>query len=645
MGSAAVVLEFSAADLEDVDEIERLASALPNVRVVAVAQALSPDERAALAVRFTGRDNVEFAALGVPIGRGAALRAGIGRCATDAVAIVSLDEYVDHVALAGALARLDADAALDAVLCARSRGVDRGVVGGSMRRAYNAIANAAFDLGAIDVAAPIKAFRRASLAAILDELQLRSRVFDVDLLVNARRRGFRTAELPIAHRPRARRWPLGRTALDAFASLALLRLLYTPLGRHPIVMRLGRPYLVAKRPSLGVLVFCWRDPASPRAGGGEVYLHRQAREWVAQGHRITWVAERFAGSAAEETIDGIRIVRVGRGLLVFPAAIAWYVLRSGWRFDFILDVMNGIPFFSPLFSGKPKACLVYHVHAHHFRDELPRPLSDLAVAIETKLVPWLYRRTRFLTISASSAREIAAHGISRLPIEIIHSGVDAALEPGARHVRPTVLYVGRLRRYKGVRKLVDAFAVVRRTIPDARLVIAGTGDDEAALRDYARDVPNVEFAGRVDEARKRELFQEAWALGMPSTIEGWGIVVIEAARCGTPSVAYDVPGLRDCIRDGETGYVVGDDAAFAARLARLLTPGDGVSAMREACAAWSRRFTWDRCAAQTLEQIRRAQLWSVAMEPAVTLPAHPKIAAAQHAAADDFPALPSVRGA
>lgn len=617
---SAVVLEFVADDHIDLGEIERLAEAMPRTKVVAVAQALSASSRETLAFRFSGLPNVEFADLGVPIGRGAAIRAGLSRVREEVVAIVSLDERVDAATVLALMRRLRSHAHLDAVFAARSHSpTQRGFVRSALSGGYNLFANALFGLGMRDVQAPIKVFRLGSLSRVLDGLQLRSHAFDVDLIFQARRHGLVMAQVTIGNRPRRRRWPVVDTALRAISSLLVLRLLYTPLGAHPLVMRLGRPYVVARKDRYSVLIFCWRDPKSPKAGGGEVYLYEQARHWVRQGHEVTWVAQGFKGGAANERLEGIRVVRVGRGLLVFPAAILWYVFRSGWRFDFIVDVMNGIPFFTPIFSGKPKACLVYHVHAAHFRDELPRPISDAAVAVETKLVPWIYRRTRFLTISESSASEISELGISRLPIEIVHSGVDSALVPGRRHEKPTILFLGRLRRYKGVRKLIDAFVLVKTTIPDARLVIAGTGDDEIALRDYARDCSGIEFTGRVDDAKRRELYQEAWVLGMPSQIEGWGIVVIEAASCGTPSVAYDVNGLRDCINDAETGYLVKTDVDFAKRIELLLRDDALRRSFAAACLRWSQNFSWDRCAERTIEQVRRAQLWSVALEPRIAI--------------------------
>ncbi len=114
---------------------------------------------------------------------------------------------------------------------------------------------------------------------------------------------------------------------------------------------------------------------------------------------------------------------------------------------------------------------------------------------------------------------------------------------------PTVLYLGRLRRYKRLRTLIDAFAVARASIPDARLIVAGDGDDRGALERYVaeRAIGGVSFLGFVSEDRKRELLQQAWLLGMPSSKEGWGIVVIEANACAYAGGRFPRAGLRDCI--------------------------------------------------------------------------------------------------
>ncbi|MBV8600229.1 MAG: glycosyltransferase family 4 protein, partial [Candidatus Eremiobacteraeota bacterium] len=235
----------------------------------------------------------------------------------------------------------------------------------------------------------------------------------------------------------------------------------------------------------------------------------------------------------------------------------------------------------------------------------------------TRLVPLVYRNTRFLTISESTRREMEELHMSRRPIEIVVSGVPRELVPGAKAAEPTILYLGRLKAYKRIRELIDAFAAIRARIPNARLVIAGEGDDRASLEAYAsqRGGDAIAFTGRVDDATKLRLMQEAWVFGMPSSIEGWGIVVVEANACGTPAVAYDVQGLRDCIVDGRTGFLARDPAEFAERLEAVLADDALRERLSREARAWAEQFSWDKTAGVTLEQIRRLQPWRAVFEP------------------------------
>ncbi len=614
---AVVVVEFSPASDAEIDAVCILADAFAG-RILAIAQEISPTRHPYLRASFDHLENIDVRVVGAPLGRGAAIRLGLQHVTETYVAILNLDFGVDVAQISNLLRELDAEPTLDGLFAYRNRlpwysGL------------FNFSAGALLNLRTSDVQAPLKIFRARALNEIVNRLQLFNAAFDVDLVYRARKAGLRIRETSIVGSPRPATWPVFSIGARAFAAVIALRLLESRFGGHPLVLRLGRPFVLTQKASYSILVFCWRDPNSPKAGGGEVYLHEQARCWVEQGHRVTWVAQQFNGAPVRETLHGIEIVRCGRSLFVFPFAAAWYVFQSGWRFDFILDVMNGVPFFTPLFSSKPKACLLYHVHSHHFRQELPWPLSDLAVAIETKLVPFIYRRTRFLTISESSAAEMRELKITRLPLEIIHSGVSDDMRPGTKHSAPTILYLGRLRRYKGVRKLIDAFSVIKRTIPNARLVIAGTGDDELSLRTYAAGLDDVIFAGLVDDQTKVRLYQEAWVFGMPSTLEGWGIVVIEAARCATPAIAFDVNGLRDCILDGETGLLARDDDAFRRGLQSLLIDADLRKRLAENAIAWGNQYSWSRTASRTLQQIRRAQPWNAvfAKDSATELPIFP----------------------
>src|SRR5262249_50903782 len=136
---------------------------------------------------------------------------------------------------------------------------------------------------------------------------------------------------------------------------------------------------------------------------------------------------------------------------------------------------------------------------------------------------------------------------------------------------PTVLALGRIEPYKRTELLVDAVA----SLPGVRLIVAGTGTGLAAVRTRIAALglgDRVELRGFVDDDEKVRLLCTAHVLATASEKEGWGLTVLEAAACGTPAVASDAPGLRDAIRDGETGLLVrsGDVGALAAALRRVL---------------------------------------------------------------------------
>lgn len=564
---------------------------------------------------FGRLSNVVSIRLDAKLGKGAALRAGLNAVEEEFVAFLSESELARPRDLRRAFALLEHRLELDGVVGERfSSGARSRTRYEACAKALNTFGRLAFGIEVTDPQSPLKVFRRASLVHVFDDLRLYNHGFDIELLFQAQRRHLRVIEIPIEP-AFPNRVPV-RFGMHAVFALLLLRAFYSPLAQIPFVGHLGRHYYVPVKRSYSILLFCWRDPRSPLAGGGEVYLHEQARCWINAGHKVTWFAQSFPGAASTEHVDGIKVVRWGRFPFVFLLAPFWYVFKSGRKFDFIVDCMNGIPFFTPLFSTKPKSCLIYHIHSHHFRDELPPVLSNIAIWVETKLVPFVYRRCNFVTISDSTKAEMEKLKMSSLPIGLIHSGVSDTLVPGGKSERPTILYLGRLKRYKGVRRLIDAFARLKRDVPDARLVIAGTGDDLEPLKEYAADsgADGIEFTGQVTDSDKIRLMQEAWVFGMPSSIEGWGIVVIEANSCSTPAVSFNVNGLRDCIRDGETGFLVESDDEFYAKLRLLLIDSTARSEMSKNALKWADNFSWEATAARTLQRIREGQPWRAVFE-------------------------------
>jgi glycosyltransferase involved in cell wall biosynthesis len=223
-------------------------------------------------------------------------------------------------------------------------------------------------------------------------------------------------------------------------------------------------------------------------------------------------------------------------------------------------------------------------------------------------LPWAYRRAAFQAVSASTCADLVTRGVPRDRIEVIPEGIDPDWyrpDPATpRAARPTFLYLGRLKRYKGLEIALRALAEARRSRPDLTLEIAGQGDDRPRLERLVATLGltgAVRFLGFVSEAEKRRLLRQAWAVVYPSPKEGWGISNVEAAGCGTPALASDSPGLRDSVRSGETGFLVphGDWHALAERMLALAADPALVARLGGGARAFAEQLSWDRAAAAT----------------------------------------------
>lgn len=350
-----------------------------------------------------------------------------------------------------------------------------------------------------------------------------------------------------------------------------------------------------------VLVFNWRDSRHAYGGGAEVYVEEMAKRWVADGHSVTIFCGNDGKSPRHETRDGIRIVRRGGFYLVYAWAFVYYFARFRGKYDVILDCENGIPFFTPLYVQEPIVCLLHHVHQEVFYRFLPRPLAWFAGFLERVLMPFVYRKTPFVTVSRSSREDMERLGIGKAGITVVHPGVSLEFfAKGTKHRRPSILYLGRLKEYKSVDVLLSAFRKVIGEHPEAELVIAGDGDDEKRLKRIAYEElrlgsDRVKFVGHVSEEEKRSLLQRAWMLVNPSMMEGWGIVAIEANACGTPVVASNVPGLRDSVKNPHSGFLVpyGDVDAFAERMLDIIRDRNLRKQLSIGAREWAEEFDWN----------------------------------------------------
>jgi glycosyltransferase involved in cell wall biosynthesis len=356
-----------------------------------------------------------------------------------------------------------------------------------------------------------------------------------------------------------------------------------------------------KRP-LRVLILNWRDTTHPWAGGAETYIHELGTRWVADGLDVEWLCQRYKGSSRTDVIDGIRVQRVGGRFTLYPRVILRYCLRLRGRFDVVVDCENGIPFFTPLFARIPKILVVHHVHRDIFRRETKPPIRWLGFFLEGWVMPRAYRRAAIIAVSESTRDDLVSMGFARERISIIHNGVQALHQFTPQPSRsPRILCMGRLTRQKRVDVALRAMSSLLREFPDARLDIVGQGPDRARLERLSWSLNlayHVRFHGYLPGPARDELAARAWVAVCPSAFEGWGVTAMESSARGLPVVASNVNGLRDSVRDGETGVLVPVDEPKSLGRALSMLVGDREmrARMGNAGIEWAASHSWDRSA-------------------------------------------------
>jgi glycosyltransferase involved in cell wall biosynthesis/O-antigen/teichoic acid export membrane protein len=352
-----------------------------------------------------------------------------------------------------------------------------------------------------------------------------------------------------------------------------------------------------------ILVLTDRDWTHPEAGGTGTVLYGQVSRWIAWGHRVTVIAGDYKGAERVSHLhERLTVYRMGSRLTVFPRA-AWATFRGvGRDADVVLEVCNGIAFFTSLWRWlrKPRVLLVFHVHQEHYVTELGLRGRIAAFLLEHVPLRTLYPGVPVVTISESSREDLIALGVDRERVHVVYCGLDrGVLAPGPKAPKPTLVYLGRLKQYKRIELLFDVVAA----IPAATLDLAGDGDHRAALQAEVarRDLDSrVVFHGHVDEQTKAALLSRAWVALTASSAEGWCLTVLEAGACATPTAAMRVGGLGEAIVDGQTGVLADEPAELVTRVRDLVDEPERCAQLGQAALERARGFTWDSTAQGTL---------------------------------------------
>jgi glycosyltransferase involved in cell wall biosynthesis len=360
-----------------------------------------------------------------------------------------------------------------------------------------------------------------------------------------------------------------------------------------------------------VSILAWRDLDDPEAGGSERHASKIAALWAEAGIEVTMRTSYAANRPIVSWRDGYRVIRKAGRYLVFPRAafsemMGWHGGRDG-----LVEIWNGMPFFSPVWARTPHVTWLHHVHAEMWQMTLPPRLAAMGNFVESRVAPPLYRRTEIVTLSQSSRQELV-HDLGFKPerVTVVSPGIDPQYTPGgAKDPDPLVVAVGRLVPVKRFDMLVDALVALKSRVPRLHAVIAGEGycrpDLEAQIRG-ARAEGWITLPGRVGDDEIIDLYRRAWVLAMTSSREGWGMIVTEAAACGTPAVVTRVPGFVDAVVEGETGLLGDTRVDLTAGLESVLTDAALRDRLGQRAREHASRYTWEATARGTLEVLAQA---------------------------------------
>ena len=357
-----------------------------------------------------------------------------------------------------------------------------------------------------------------------------------------------------------------------------------------------------------VHVLAWRDLDDREAGGSEVHADEFMKRWAAAGLEVLHRTSHADGLPSVARRNGYDVVRRGGRMSVFPRTIASEVVGRMGRYDALVEIWNGVPWFSPLWCRKPRILILHHIHGPMWNQVFPGPIAALGRALETIWAPPAYRRTPTVTTSDDTRDELIELGWKSDRVITGPVGVDDFFAPDptiGKTSHPSILAVGRQAPVKRFDRLFEQVAIARRTVPDLRLTLVGDGPERARLEQWvdAHDARGwIDFAGRISRDALRDHYRRSWIVASASLAEGWGLALTEAAGCGTPAVASDISGHRCSVIDGETGVLAPIDDLHRS-LVQVLTDTERRAQLSRDAERRARRLTWDALAEGVLSPL------------------------------------------
>lgn len=349
---------------------------------------------------------------------------------------------------------------------------------------------------------------------------------------------------------------------------------------------------------MNILILNWRDPKNPKSGGAEIVTHEHAKAWIRNGHKVVWLSSMYKGAKHKEKIGELEIVRIGNYVTVYFLAPFYFMLNRK-KVDLVVDEIHGFPFFTPLYVRKPIIAIIHEVADEIWNYMFPLPVSLMGLLLESFYFK-LYKKTKFLVPSKSTLDDLVDKGIPKRNITLFECGVTVRpYVKTKKELNATFIFVSRLVKMKGIHWVIEAFDYIQNQLPSSMLWVVGDGDEKDVknLKKIVEDKKlsdNVIFFGKVSEKRKFDLMRRAHLLLHASVKEGWGLVVIEAASQRTPSVVYNVGGLKDSVLNGLTGIVISKNnpSILAQEALKLVSDPVKYRILQDNAFKNSKKYTW-----------------------------------------------------
>lgn len=363
-----------------------------------------------------------------------------------------------------------------------------------------------------------------------------------------------------------------------------------------------------------VLILSWRGPGHPHVGGAEIVTFEHAKAWVRAGHEVTLLTSFYNGAESEELLNGVHIIRMGGAELgVKFFACMWYLFGSHKKFDIVVDEFHGIPFFTPLYIRVKKLGFIHEVA----KEVWFLNYNTLKASIGYYLEPWIfklfYKNIPFMTVSRSTKKDLVDWGVTPNNITVINNGVNIVHPKSGvkKEKKKTIIFLGALSKDKGIEDALKVFSYIHQQDDNIQFWVVGKGVS-SYLKVLEKQIKElginkvVKFWGYVSDEKKFELLKRAYILINPSIREGWGLVVIEAASMGTPTVGYNVPGLKDSILHNKTGLLSTPNPHESVDIILSLLANEKLyDHLRRNCIVWSKNFTWENATLLSLKIIEK----------------------------------------